>query len=90
MIISGGKFSGWCSWPAAQILKVEMLSDILAVCRYENIQVDLGSRSDLCMLLSMEGNKWLYQGSILSKEQERVNRCHINKLVVNQCCMTKD
>ena len=48
LIISGGKSSGWCGWPAAQILKVEMLTDILVVDKYENIQVDLGMKSGLC------------------------------------------
>ena len=42
LIISGDKSSGWCGWPAAQILKVEMLTDILVVDKYDNIQVDLG------------------------------------------------
>ena len=42
MIISGDKTCGWCGWPVAQILKVEMLTDILVVDKYDNIQVDLG------------------------------------------------
>ena len=45
--------------------------------KYE-ISGGTGYKNQVYVLLSMEGNKWLYQGSILSKE--RINRCHIIKL----------